>query len=166
MSICKLLNAVASLPTDSGLEPLRKAVHNSEVSLNDVNEWVAENLTTYNRQLVFQGCGFQALVLTWQPGQVSPIHDHVGSCCCLKVLQGNAIETAYEPQRSGVVTPNSTAHPVGTVLAGEDADVHRIENHPNAALPLITLHIYRPALLFMNKYEFKNGRLLQLSPTA
>ena len=164
MSICQLFDDVACLPKNSELALLKKVVQGHPLSLDDVGEWVVENPLKYHRQPVFKGCGFQAWVLTWLPGQVSPIHDHSGSSCCLRVLQGTAIETVFEPQASGIVIPKSTAYSFGSVLAGEDADIHRIENSTNAAEPLITLHIYRPALLHMNLYEFNDGRLFRLSP--
>ena len=36
------------------------------------------------------------LILCWNPGKGSPIHDHDESACFLKVLDGELEETKYE----------------------------------------------------------------------
>ena len=35
------------------------------------------------------------LILVWTPGKESPVHDHAGSHCVMKVLQGSLKETRY-----------------------------------------------------------------------
>ena len=40
------------------------------------------------------------LILVWTPGKESPVHDHAGSHCVMKVLQGSLKETRYRwPER-------------------------------------------------------------------
>ena len=40
------------------------------------------------------------LILVWTPGKESPVHDHAGSHCVMKVLQGSLKETRYKwPER-------------------------------------------------------------------
>ena len=40
------------------------------------------------------------LILVWTPGRESPIHDHAGSHCVMKVLQGTLKETRFKwPER-------------------------------------------------------------------
>lgn len=36
------------------------------------------------------------LILVWTPGKASPVHDHAGSHCVMKVLQGSLKETQYK----------------------------------------------------------------------
>lgn len=36
------------------------------------------------------------LILVWTPGKESPIHDHAGSHCVMKVLQGSLKEIRYK----------------------------------------------------------------------
>lgn len=36
------------------------------------------------------------LILVWTPGKESPVHDHAGSHCVMKVLQGSLKETQYK----------------------------------------------------------------------
>lgn len=40
------------------------------------------------------------LILVWTPGKASPIHDHAGSHCVMKILQGSLKETQFKwPER-------------------------------------------------------------------
>ena len=40
--------------------------------------------------------GYNLLILCWNPGKGSPIHDHDESSCFLKVLDGDLEETKYD----------------------------------------------------------------------
>ena len=100
----------------------------------------------YARNLLAKGPWYQLLVICWRVGQSSPIHDHIGSACGVRVVQGVATETVYRTTGSGRVTP--TAHrefSQGQVVLSEDTDIHLITNqHPDQ--DLITLHLYTPPL--------------------
>ncbi|KAJ1931047.1 hypothetical protein EC988_009921, partial [Linderina pennispora] len=49
--------------------------------------------TRYTRNLVDDGNGkYNLLVLVWGEGQASPIHDHAGSHCMMKLLDGELQE--------------------------------------------------------------------------
>ncbi|KAI8853304.1 RmlC-like cupin domain-containing protein, partial [Chytridium lagenaria] len=57
----------------------------------------------YTRNLVDDGNGkFNLMVLCWPENQSSAIHDHAGSHCLMKVLDGEILETQYHwPESSG-----------------------------------------------------------------
>ncbi|GAB5588017.1 hypothetical protein Unana1_02917 [Umbelopsis nana] len=51
----------------------------------------------YTRNLVDDGNGkFNLMILAWSKGQQSPIHDHAGSHCVMKILDGNLTESLFE----------------------------------------------------------------------
>ncbi|CAO3616441.1 unnamed protein product [Cunninghamella blakesleeana] len=51
----------------------------------------------YTRNLVDDGNGkFNLMILAWSEERYSPIHDHAGSHCIMKILDGNLQETLYE----------------------------------------------------------------------
>ena len=63
------------------------------------------------------------LILVWTPGKESPVHDHAGSHCVMKVLQGSLKETRYRwPDRK--VTEECQHSPLqvqeSTVLSQDD----------------------------------------------
>jgi len=114
----------------------------------------------YRRNLLHSGPAYQALVLCWRSGQRSPIHDHRGSACALRVIEGVATEIIFEISPSGSLYPTSTEHvDAGSVRASWDLDIHQMGNLQAAGHDLITFHIYSPPLLAMGTYFLGNSVL-------
>jgi cysteine dioxygenase len=108
----------------------------------------------YARNLIRAGPWYNALALCWKNGQRSPIHDHKGSSCGVRVLRGALTETLFE------LTPNGHVKAVfsrdllpGGVIGSEDADIHQISNLQLGDADLVTLHVYSPPLLWMGTYS-------------
>jgi len=132
------------------------AVH---LSLEDVREAVTSDPHAYVRTLVHTGPTYEALIMCWLPSQHSPVHDHGGSACAVQVVSGAAVETVYTLDDQGLASPVSQSiYPRGAVVCSFDADVHSIANALTGFAPgepLVTLHIYSPALLTSRKYPLK-----------
>jgi cysteine dioxygenase len=93
-------------------------------------------------------------VLCWRNGQRSPIHDHTGSNCAVRVLRGTMTETLFEFAPNGHVKPTfSRDVPAGTVVGSVDKDMHQVSNLQAGDADLITLHVYAPPLLVMGTYS-------------
>src|SRR5438477_11667996 len=83
----------------------------------------------YVRNRVHDGPSYQALVLCWRNGQRSPIHNHRGSHCGVKVLRGVASETIFKPAANGLLIPVSTRElPAGHTCASADSATHQMSN--------------------------------------
>jgi cysteine dioxygenase len=135
------------------LAELREALSALVVSLDDVQPWLLFGADTYRRNLVHAGPAYQALVLCWRNGQRSPIHDHSGSSCGVRVLAGQAVETVFERTRAGMVyAVRSQVHAPGSVCATQDTDIHQVSNLADDGGDLVTLHVYSPPLLNMGTY--------------
>ena len=118
----------------------------AELTIEDVRPWVRFDSSGYQRNLMWEGPMYEALILCWKVGQHSPIHDHAGSICGVHVLQGRATETIYEMMPCGVVAPvRSGSKVVGECCGSVDDDTHMISNY-EADTDLVTLHIYAPKL--------------------
>jgi cysteine dioxygenase len=108
----------------------------------------------YVRNLVHAGPAYQALVLCWRNGQRSPIHNHRGSNCGVKVLRGVATETTFARAPNGmVVAVGSRDLPPGHLCATADDDLHQISNLQAGGADLVTLHVYSPPLLRMEMFS-------------
>jgi cysteine dioxygenase len=125
-----------------------------QVNLSELQPFVQFSPERYRRNLFHAGPGYHALVLCWRAGQRSPIHDHRGSACGVRVLSGAATETVFEMTEEGHVFPVRTRLlEEGFICATQDQDIHQLSNlQPNHA-DLITLHIYSPPLLVMGQYS-------------
>jgi len=68
--------------------------------ISNESEWrkyaLNDNSRCYTRNLVDKGNGkANLLILVWNPGRGSLIHDHSNAHCIMKVLQGSLKETLY-----------------------------------------------------------------------
>jgi cysteine dioxygenase len=105
-----------------------------------------------------EGSVYHALVLCWRAGQRSPIHDHRGSSCGVRVIEGVATETGFERTSEGLIYPTHTRSlETGAVCGSYDDGIHQVSNLQPAGRNLITLHIYSPPLLRMGMYSLTDS---------
>ena len=124
------------------------------LTLRDLSSYLVFNPTRYVRNRVHDGPSYQALVLCWRNGQRSPIHNHRGSHCGVKVLRGVATETIFARAPNGMVLPlRSRDLPAGHTCASADADIHQVSNLQAGGADLVTLHVYSPPLLRMEMFS-------------
>lgn len=105
----------------------------------------------YTRSIVGYSPGqYVALLLCWAPGQQSPIHDHSGAHCFVKMLSGQLVEERFDWEESGGAGQRVTAskldasQPETSVAFMHDTmGLHRISN-PSSEEPAVSLHIYAP----------------------
>ena len=140
------------------LDVLRHGLMDLDIAYSDVRKCVRFSDERYQRNLFRAGNAYQALVLCWRNGQRSPIHDHRGSSCGVRVLRGTATETIFERNQKGLVYPAfSRQLAEGSVAASQDADIHQMSNLSDDGLDLVTLHIYSPPLLIMGSYSLSDA---------
>ncbi|HQZ39796.1 MAG TPA: cysteine dioxygenase family protein [Vicinamibacterales bacterium] len=103
---------------------------------------------TYARRLLHRDPGgrYTAIVMTWGPGQGTPVHDHGGLWCVEGVMEGRMAVTQYDVTPEGeqfrVVARDTTLAGVGT--AGRlipPTDYHVMAN-AQLETPSLTLHVY------------------------
>jgi len=136
------------------LNVLTNGLQRLHVDFTALEKFVQFSPERYRRNLFRAGPAYHALVLCWRNGQRSPIHDHRGSTCGVRVIRGEATETVFEMTARGhVYAGRSRQLPEGFICATQDQDIHQISNLQPDNVDLITLHIYSPPLLVMGQYS-------------
>src|SRR6516165_2534142 len=100
--------AFAPLDRIAGRLPLRAILgwfQETRLTVDDVADYLVFHAERYVRNLLHAGPAYQALVLCWRNGQRSPIHNHRGSHCGVRVLRGVATETVFARAPNGMVVP-------------------------------------------------------------
>ena len=83
---------------------------------------------------------FSVKALVWQPGQLTPIHDHI-AWCAFGVLQGVEYETLYRDHGDHLTEIGRVANAVGDVSGfAPPGDIHRVHNTGDETA--ISLHVY------------------------
>jgi cysteine dioxygenase len=149
-----LFRYLDGLDGQAPLAELAEVVRPLQVDPADLREFIRFSAQGYTRNLVRAGDWYHVLVLCWRNGQRSPIHDHVGSNCCVRVLRGTMTETRFEFAPNGhVKAVGSSDFAPGAVIASADADLHQVSNLQAGTADLITLHVYSPPLRRMGTYS-------------
>lgn len=121
----------------------------------------------YQRNLLRLSDNYEVLLLCFLPGQQTPVHDHAGSACGVKVIKGCGTEVAYVPTDDGSLKEVSTAKlPAGGVVGSNDMDIHLLGNMEEDGQQLVTLHVYSPPLGEVGNYCLEdNTKVLVTAPT-
>ncbi len=135
-----------------------------DIDLDDLSTHLHFAENGYKRNLVRAGAGYQAWLLCWKNGQRSPIHDHTGSACVVRVLRGTLTETLFERAPNGHVKATfSRDYSEGSVIGSEDTDIHQVSNLQAENRDLVTLHVYAPPLNRMQTFSlYDNSRAYEI----
>ncbi len=140
------------------IEALIELVHDLSVSTDSLGDAIQIDATRYVRTLVFRSEIAEVFVMAWLPGQCSPIHDHAGSACAVRVVSGAALEQRFDRNDDGTVS--RSGEPVrleaGGVTGSVDSDIHTVANAATGPAPtreiLVTIHVYSPPLSPTGRY--------------
>jgi cysteine dioxygenase len=129
-----------------------------------IRPFIGARADKYARRLVHRSRYFDIMVLTWAPGQFTPVHNHAGNCGWVRLVRGQIAEETFQlvpgaslpdanvasdPMgRGGCVGLQATGSGViSTIGAVATADrqraIHRLGNPSTTANDLtVTLHVY------------------------
>lgn len=119
--------------------------------------------TCYTRNLVERNEHYEMLVLCWNVGQQSPIHNHAGQNCWMGVLEGEIEETLFTPSiESGegpLIEGKSRVYTRGRVgFINDDVALHRVRPVPGQRG--ISLHLYSKPIDECLVYDEATGRVV------
>jgi uncharacterized NAD(P)/FAD-binding protein YdhS len=127
------------------LAELIESLKGLDLNRSDLDEVLTFNERTYGRASIWRRPNYEALVLCWKSGQRSPIHDHAGSSCAVRVIEGRATETRFVKSPCGRLVPHqSRTFSAGAVTGCRDSGTHQMANLEPPGRDLITLHVYSP----------------------
>ncbi|MGH7871545.1 MAG: cysteine dioxygenase [Candidatus Binatia bacterium] len=119
----------------------------------------------YARNLVCKTDRFEIMVMCWNAGQRSSIHDHAGSLGGLKILHGELTESLFEKAPIGMIKSlASVDYRVGDTRVEETSLIHQISNLQAGNGQAISVHIYMPPLVRMNVYSLEDPSVKNVLP--
>ena len=152
--LCESVEAAAK-DGEVPLELLHAELEALEDNLQMLAPWWIFDSCSYRRNLIRRTAEYETLLLCWQPSQKSPIHDHRGSGCAFRVIEGVVTETLFERgkhENDPVTAASMRWLPPGAVCSSREFDIHEVANtQPHA--DLVTLHVYSPPLRDVNLYR-------------
>lgn len=101
----------------------------------------------------------QVWLLSWLPGQGTPLHDHGASAGAFAVARGTLTERVVA-RGTGSAARQSTADlAAGRVRFFGAHYVHQVVNTLHE--PAVSVHVYAPRLTLMNTYRIDGGQLVR-----
>lgn len=129
---------------DSSKNYTRNAIENINKKANIVSIFPSAQASTYAHM--------SKLLLVWNPGKGSPVHDHANAHCIMKVLAGQLTETVFHPPENGALQDSplkeksSATFGVNAVTyISDDIGLHRVSN-PSPNEVAVSLHRKMPIL--------------------
>lgn len=108
-SLADLVNRLLTLsPSEFTISRVSTILSERPIRSSSLQSFLNFRDAKYARNLVHRCDAFEMMVLCWQPGQVTPIHNHAGQCGWVRVLRGRMEETDYAApdwMRGGVIPP-------------------------------------------------------------
>ena len=128
-------------------ESLKKALTEYDGELSELARFAMfDSGKNYTRNLIATDNEKYALMLLcWNKGKYSPIHDHPCDGCWVKVIQGEVNEVQYVKdgnvlnQSSDIVANRES----GVMFMHDSLGFHKVGN-PSTEIDAITLHLYSP----------------------
>jgi cysteine dioxygenase len=149
-----LLDYLDDLGGPADLPSLHRRMTELHITRADVADVCIFEDERYQRNMIRRTDWYELVCLCWRSGQRTPIHDHKGSACAFRVVEGTATETRFDRTPSGLICPTWTKHhEPGYVCASAEADIHQVANTAPPGTDLITLHCYTPPLRHFNIYR-------------
>lgn len=153
MNLSQFLEALDQHPDAISLERLQELLSQLEIDDDFWQRYVHFDSAKYRRNLLHRCENFEALVLCFESGQRTPIHDHAGSACGVRVLEGVGMETIYERTEDGWLYATGTQElPRSGIVGSNDMDIHQLSNLQSGGRRMVTLHIYSPPLGEVGNY--------------
>jgi len=137
------------------------------VELESLSPYTFFSQGRYTRNLVFTNERFEVMVLCWDTGRATPIHNHNGQSCWVHVLSGQLSFTNYK--WLGCDRVNRNVHlqesskiplaPTGSLSVIDERDtIHALSNDSSFNERAISLHIYARPLSTCVIYDMKNDQ--------
>lgn len=156
-----LVEYLESLRGRADLDILSGLLKEADITRRDIEPFCVFGARGYKRNTIRASEWYELLALCWRSGQCSTIHDHAGSSCAFRVIEGQGTEIRFRTTPSGLLCPLvANTMNTGYICAAEDADIHQVANMQPPGTDLITLHIYSPPIKRMTTYTYGETRPL------
>jgi predicted metal-dependent enzyme (double-stranded beta helix superfamily) len=103
--------------------------------------------------------GAQVWLLSWLPGQGTPLHDHGRSAGAFAVAGGTLTERVVARRDRQAPHQNTTDLTAGRIRWFGPHHIHQVQN--SLAQPAVSIHVYTPPLRLMNTYRIEPTGLVR-----
>lgn len=122
---------------------MRKILVESDIPEKDLMPWADFDhpaKDSYGRKMIYKGEQFEVMAMSWQPGDMSTIHDHGYTQWGAVKTYGPAEHAAFRVEDEILSTTSRKQFNAGDVVAVSHTFVHQMGNPTDE--PFLSLHVY------------------------
>ena len=156
------------LPLRAGYKDYLSVLQSCDFEKIDLTPFFFFRNECYTRNLVLRTDWFELILLCWERGQRTPIHNHAGSECLMLGIRGEVQEDRYDLKQLENTCELTKAETVSVKAfelchVNDDRGVHEISNVYSGRSA--TLHLYTPSIPSCTLYDpvSKKTRIKQMS---
>lgn len=165
LSFSTLIATLSAQTDPPTLEQLYNWLQNTNIAADELEPYLGFKERTYWRHLVCRNEAVEMLVLCWQPGQRTVIHDHNGSVGAVLVQQGVLWETMFDfDEQKGLRYHSVNERQAGAVTGADVPDIHQLGNPDVSEQNLVTIHVYSPPLGVLHTYKPGSAQIELYTP--
>ncbi len=161
----QFVSRAASFPGAAiSVRDLTRLVHDLNITEDLITSHQAWSPDAYQRIPLLRTDNLEALVLCWEDGQETVIHDHGPSCAVAKVFSGTTFIENFRRvdrgEKSGFakldVIERLELKP-GDITASDVGGIHSMGNHMGGRKRMITVNFYSPPLSKIQTFDRATG---------
>ena len=154
------LNELVSALTEEEKTDYNGIIRSTNLPSSIFEDYCSWSLESYTRNCIVENDKFELILLCWEKGQITPIHDHGGEECWVKVIKGELRETVYEVDEAGELsTLKSTISNTGDISYMIDfIGFHSLENLSDKRS--MSLHLYAKPIRCCNTFDEALGKFI------
>lgn len=128
-------------------------IHTINFQPEDLEKYTSWSEDCYTRNCIINNEKFELILICWCEGHKTPIHDHGGEECWVKVIEGELKEVIYRRNEDDeLIAIKSSRSKVNQVTYMKDfMGFHSLENISKKRS--ITLHLYAKPIRKCNIYD-------------
>ncbi|WP_233130956.1 cysteine dioxygenase [Polaribacter tangerinus] len=147
--------------TESDIKKYNRIFHSVQFSQNAFDSYCSWSEDCYTRNCIIDTEKFELILICWCEGHKTPIHDHGGEECWVKVIEGCFEETIYKEDDNGLLSLVKTSKSQkGEITYMKDfMGFHRLENI--AKSNSISLHLYAKPIRSCRMLDEDSNQLVE-----
>ena len=138
-------------------------IRSANLPSSDFIDYCSWSDKCYTRNCIIENEKFELILLCWEEGQKTPIHDHGGEECWVKIIEGKFRETIYTKDENGalIMTNPKISKMNETTYMIDFMGYHRLENLSNKRS--MSLHLYAKPIRNCNVFDEKSKKIVNKS---
>jgi cysteine dioxygenase len=158
--IVQSLNELVTALSEGERTTYNNIIRSMNIPSSVFKDYCSWSNESYTRNCIVDNKKFELILLCWELGQITPIHDHGGEECWVAVVQGEFKETIYQMNDNDElkIVKSSIAKTNDITYMIDFMGFHSLENMSDGRS--MSLHLYAKPIRSCNMYDEKSGKII------